>query len=151
MTKPLTGKHVFAIFATAFGVIIAVNLTLAFNAVATFPGLETKNSYVVSQTFERDRSNQLALGWQVDASLVGEILTLQITDATGPISPHLVSATLGRATHVNQDQTPEFTFDGTAFKANVGALQSGNWNLRIVAQSQNGTEFRQRIVVRTKQ
>ena len=44
MTKPLTGKHVFAIFATGFGVIIAVNLTLAFNAVATFPGLETKTA-----------------------------------------------------------------------------------------------------------
>ena len=35
----LTGKHVFAITASAFAVIIGVNVLLAVKAVSTFPGL----------------------------------------------------------------------------------------------------------------
>jgi len=38
----IKGWHVFGIFALAFGVIISVNLTLAFNAVRTFPVLRAK-------------------------------------------------------------------------------------------------------------
>ncbi len=145
--KPLTGVHVFAIFAGAFSIIIAVNLTLAYKAVATFPGLETKNSYVASQTFDVDRNAQLALGWDVSADLDGTDLILAIDDAIGPVVPTIVSATLGRATHVGEDQTPAFTHNGTAFIAPVGELGRGNWNLRLVAQAPDGTLFRQRIVI----
>ncbi|MEL7345657.1 MAG: FixH family protein, partial [Pseudomonadota bacterium] len=49
--RQLTGWHVFGMFALAFGIIISVNMTLAFQAVRTFPGLEVKNSYVASQAF----------------------------------------------------------------------------------------------------
>ena len=59
----LTGRHVALIFGGAFTVIIGVNLTLAVKAVGTFPGLETKNSYVASQNFEHDRAAQEALGF----------------------------------------------------------------------------------------
>lgn len=145
--KPLTGYHVFAIFAAAFSVIIAVNLTLAFQAVGTFPGLETKNSYVASQKFDSDRDAQLALGWTVGADLKGSDLVLKIDDALGPVVPQIVSATLGRATHVGDDQTPVFLHDGTAFVAPVGELERGNWNLRLVAEAADGTLFRQRIVI----
>ena len=51
----LTGGHVLAMFVAMFGVIITVNMILAFSAVKTFPGLEVKNSYVASQSFDRDR------------------------------------------------------------------------------------------------
>ena len=94
----IKGWHVFAGFVFAFSIIISVNLTLAFNAVRTFPGLEVKNSYVASQSFEAD-------------------------------------------------QTPEFTFDGKRLVAPVEA-GPGNWNLRLTALAADGTEFRQRIVVK---
>ena len=58
----LTGWHVLAIFVGAFGVIIGVNVALAWNAVATFPGLEVDNSYIASQTFDDRREAQEALG-----------------------------------------------------------------------------------------
>ena len=54
-------------FVAAFGVIIGVNLVLALSAVRTFPGLEVKNSYVASQTFDERRAAQEALGWTVSA------------------------------------------------------------------------------------
>ena len=53
---PITGPKFFAIFASFFVVIIAVNLVMAFSAIRTFPGLEVKNSYVASQEFDRERA-----------------------------------------------------------------------------------------------
>ena len=148
MTKQLTGWHVLAIFGTAFAVIIGVNLTLAFQAVATFPGLETRNSYVVSQSFDDDRAAQEALGWAVSADVTDGELHLLIDDAIGPVVAHIKSATLGRATHVGEDVTPDFYHDGTRFVADIPELGAGNWNLRLVAEAPDGTAFRQRVIVR---
>ena len=147
MIKEIRGIHVFAIFALAFGVIIAVNLTLAYNAVRTFPGLEVENSYVASQTFDADRDAQEALGWEVSATVEGDMLALTIARDGTPIAPRIVSATFGRATNVTDDQQPAFVFDGTALVAPVQA-GPGNWNLRLVAEAEDGTIFRQRIIVR---
>ncbi len=144
--KPLTGTKVAIMFCAGFAVIIAVNLLLAFQAVATFPGLETKNSYVASQSFEVDRTAQEALNWDVNAHVQGDVLTLQILKDGVAVVPEIKSAVFGRATHTAQDQFPELRHDGTAFKAPVSAAD-GNWNLRLVATAEDGTLFRQRIIV----
>ena len=146
----LSGKHVAAMFISGFGLIIAVNLTLAWNAVQTFPGLEVKNSYVASQTFDADRAAQLALDWDVSAYLQGNQLVLEIAKDGQAIEPEIVSAVFSRATSVRVDQTPQFTFDGSAFSAPVEA-EPGNWNLRLVARAADGTMFRQRIIVESAQ
>lgn len=143
----IKGWHVFASFALAFGVIIAVNLTLAFQAVRTFPGLEVRNSYVASQSFDADRDAQLALGWDVTAHLHGQVLTLTILENGTAIAPQITSATFGRATTVAFDETPDFQFDGKALRATV-AGGAGNWNLRLRAVADDGTPFQQRIIVR---
>lgn len=146
MQRELTGWHVFGGFVAAFGVIIAVNLTLAFQAVRTFPGLEVKNSYVASQSFDADRDAQEALGWVVSADVDHDLLKLMILqDGTG-IAPQVEEATFGRATSVVADQTPDFTFDGNALVAPVNA-GPGNWNLRVKLRAANGVLFQQRIVV----
>ena len=142
----IKGWHVFTGFALAFGVIISVNLTLAFNAVRTFPGLEVKNSYVASQSFNADRASQIGLGWDVSAVLDGDQLTLRILENDSVIAPEIVAATFGRATHVGQDQTPEFYFDGAAYRAVVSG-GPGNWNLRLKARAADGTPFQQRVIV----
>jgi nitrogen fixation protein FixH len=148
MQSELTGRHVAMIVCSAFAVIVGVNLTLAYQAVATFPGLEVKNSYVASQTFDKDRTAQLALGWAVSAVLDQQgTLRLHFGDATGPVQPEIESAVLGRATNVAQDVTPEFHFDGTDFVSHVD-LGSGNWNLRLVARAADGTLFQQRVIVK---
>jgi nitrogen fixation protein FixH len=148
MIREIKGWHVFATFVAAFSVIIAVNLTLAFNAIRTFPGLEVKNSYVASQVFDREKAAQLSLNWDVSATLEGDELSLRILQDGKAISPLIESATFGRATNVQQDQTPDFTFDGEALRATVKGAH-GNWNLRLRARSDDGTLFQQRVVVRT--
>ena len=146
-TRELTGRKVFLIFAGFFGVIISVNLVLAFQAVATFPGVEARNSYQASQTFEAERSAQLALGWDVSAAIEGEELVLRISDAQGrPVQVAQLDATLGRATHVNDDRVPGFVYRNGAYRA-PETLGPGNWNLRMRAVAEDGTPFRQRIVV----
>ena len=146
----IKGWHVFATFFVAFGIIIAVNLTLAFNAVRTFPGLEVKNSYVASQSFDVDRTAQLSLNWDVSATLSGDQLFLRILENGHAISPKIDSVIFGRATNVTQDQFPDFSFDGKSLQARV-AGGAGNWNLRLKAQSLDGTKFQQRIIVETIQ
>ncbi|MEH6647250.1 FixH family protein [Sulfitobacter sp.] len=149
MTTEIKGWHVLTGFILAFGLVVAVNLTLAYQAVRTFPGLEVKNSYVASQTFDADRAEQLALEWDVSATLVGNELRLIILKDGRAISPKIDEATFGRATHVGQDQTPDFAFDGKALHATVAGGE-GNWNLRIKARSDGGSHFQQRIIVETK-
>ena len=145
--RQITGRHVFIGFAAAFGVIIAVNLLLAWSAVKTFPGLEVKNSYVASQEFDDRRLAQQALGWDVSAHHRNGVLTLAITDPSGqPVRAQSLSAVLGRATHVKEDSEPEFHFDGQVYSAAVD-LGDGNWNIRMVALAEDGTEFRQRVVL----
>lgn len=146
----IKGWHVMAGFILGFAVIISVNLTLAFNAIQTFPGLEVKNSYVASQSFNADREAQLALGWKVSAQLHGDELALTITKDDQAIAPRIESAVFGRATNVAQDQTPVFHFDGQRHVAKVNA-GPGNWNLRLKLRDENGILFQQRIVVETAQ
>lgn len=142
----IKGWHVLTGFVVAFSIIVAVNLTLAYNAVATFPGLEVKNSYVASQSFQQDKAGQVALGWDVTARVEDGELRLEILKDGQPIAPRIDKAVFGRATHVNDDQTPEFTFDGTALVAPVQA-GPGNWNLRLKARAEDGTLFQQRVIV----
>ena len=144
--KQMTGWHVFGIFAVGFGTIIAVNLTLAWNAVSTFPGLEVKNSYVASQAFDTQREAQEALDWDVSAQLKGDQLVLSFVRDGSTVKPEIETAVFGRATSVAADQTPEFVFNGQDFVAPVEA-GDGNWNLRITARAQDGTRFQQRIIV----
>ncbi len=146
-TKEITGRKFFLIFASFFGVIITVNLFMAYSAVSTFPGLETRNSYVASQSFNEERAAQLALGWDVRGDVSDDMLTLSITDVNGsPVVVAKLDAILGRATHVADDMTPAFEFNGTAYMAPV-ELAPGNWNLRMIAIAQDGTQFRQRVVI----
>ncbi len=144
---PLTGRKVFFGMAGAFGVILSVNLLLAYSAIATFPGLEVENAYVASQNFDADRTAQLALGWTVSADVTDEELHLNITDVDGrPVEVAKLDAIFGRATNVRDDQTPDFAFTGTKYIASV-TTKPGNWNLRMEATALDGTTFRQRVVV----
>lgn len=145
----IKGWHVFGIFALAFGVIISVNLTLAFNAVRTFPGLEVKNSYVASQSFDADRAAQEALNWTVAARLEGQDLVLSVRQDGQALEPIIENAIFGRATMVTADQTPAFVFDGSDFRAPVNA-GAGNWNLRLRARAVDGTLFQQRVIVQVQ-
>jgi nitrogen fixation protein FixH len=142
---PITGPKAFAMFASFFGVIIAVNLVLAVQAVRTFPGLEVANSYVASQSFDAERAAQARLGWTTGASIEGGVLALSIRGPEGaPVRGAEVTAELGRATTRTDDQRPTLAFDGAVWRAPV-QVAPGRWHLRIAAVAADGTRFHQRL------
>lgn len=147
----LTGRKALLIAVSCFAVIIAVNLVLAFQAVRSFPGLETANSYIASQQFNDNRDAQQALGWELAAELDGGVLVLRFTDAEGrPVDVAGLDATLGRATHVRDDMSPDFAYSRGIFTAAVD-LAPGNWNIRLVATAPDGTPFRQRVQLHVRE
>ena len=146
MTRELTGRHVLFITLSAFCVIIAVNLVMAFLAVGSFPGLEVKNSYVASQQFDRERAAQQNLGWTAKAGYDGGQIVIEIVDATGahPVLRDL-SATIGRPTHKRDDVTPQFEQAGGGIYRAPLELEPGAWNIHVQAVAPDGTAFRQRL------
>jgi nitrogen fixation protein FixH len=144
----LTGRKVFLIFASAFAVIIGVNVLLAVKAVSTFPGLEVENSYVASQTFDAEKAAQEALGWRTAVAYAGGDLSISITGRDGqPVQPATLTATVGRATERNEDSTPAFAWQGGSYRAPV-QLGRGYWNVWLEAHAADGTLFRQRLELR---
>lgn len=146
MVREIKGWHVLAVTVGAFAIVIGVNAVLAVQAVRTFPGLEVENSYVASQSFDRERRAQQALGWTVAADYDGHELMLRILDGHGqPADVRSLSATIGRPTEIAQDQTPEFQSRGGGTFAAPLTLAPGIWNIHLTATAADGTVFRQRI------
>lgn len=140
-----TGKHAVMVFVGCFGLIFAVNIFMAWNAVRTFPGLEVANSYVASQGFNDRLADQRRLGWQTRVEVQDGQLRLFVRTEEGVTAAvDSLQATLGRATHDRDDWQPTFQRIPGGFAAPVD-LEPGNWNLRMTAVAADGTEFRQRI------
>lgn len=141
----ITGRQVFAVTAGAFGVIIAVNLTMAYKAISTFPGLEVKNGYIASQTFDAERRAQEALGWTMTPAYRAGALSLDFRDAQGgPAALTSLSVLVGRTTEAKEDMRPDFHREGGVFVADV-TLPRGKWMLKVEATAADGTLFRQRV------
>ncbi len=147
--RELTGRHVFLIIGGGFGIIIAVNIALAVAAVRTFPGLEVGNSYVASQVFDAEREAQERLGWDSALAYEDGRLTLAFTGADGPVRPEIVSAVIGRTTHVADDAAPDFAWTGRAYAADLD-LAPGIWAMRFVARAEDGTPYRRRLEIRVR-
>ena len=146
--KPkLTGWHVLAMFVAFFGVIIAVNVTLAWKAISTFPGLEVENGYVASQSFDRDRAAQMALAWTLTPSYdpAAHTLQLEFLDSAGqPVTLGALSVLVGRTTETSDDILPDFQLVNGAYVA-AADLTSGKWMMAVEARAADGTRFHQRL------
>ncbi|MES2542293.1 MAG: FixH family protein [Pseudomonadota bacterium] len=140
----LTGKHVLAITVSAFAVIIGVNLTLAFKAVSTFPGLEVQNSYVASQGFNDRKAAQEALGWTLAPSYLDGRVDLAFTDRDGvPVAVEDLDVLIGRTTSTTDDARPQFIQAGDVYTS-ILDLGQGKWMVKVTARSLDGTLFEQR-------
>lgn len=82
----LTGRHVLLGLICFFGLVIAVNVTMAIFASGTWPGLVVANSYVESQRFnarlEAAREQQ-ALGYALEFEQANNVMTLALRDSSG--------------------------------------------------------------------
>ncbi|MBC6437112.1 MAG: FixH family protein [Rhodobacteraceae bacterium] len=143
--RELTGRKVLAIFAGGFGLIIGVNLFMAYNAISTFPGLEAASSYADSQNYNVRRAAQEALGWTASVAVAGETLTLTLVDDAGvPVAPAELTALLTRPASRTGEQRLVLTRQNGAFVAPV-LVSGGRWSLRLTGTARNGTAYRHTI------
>jgi nitrogen fixation protein FixH len=145
--REITGKHVLLFTVSAFAVIIAVNVVMAWKAISTFPGLEVKNSYVASQTFDAERDAQEALGWTMtpDYDAAAKELRLVFADKDGlPVTLAELSVLVGRTTSSGFDSRPDFVREAGVYRGKAD-LAPGKWMMQVEARAADGTLFRQRI------
>lgn len=104
----LTGKHVLISFFLFFGVIIAVNFTMATFASNSWTGLVVKNSYVASQKFNSELEHaaiQKARGWHSKISYTNGNLSVVLLDNANKSLPlKQIKLTLGRPAFEQEDK-----------------------------------------------
>ncbi len=154
MTRTFTGWHMAAITISFFAVIIAVNLTLAFFASSSWTGLVVANSYVASQSFNRDAEiarQQQALGWQMKLIVNRRLATIVILDSDNVSMAGLsLRAVLQRPTDEAGDQVLKLREAGAGIYLADATIGSGVWIADITAEgpARKPVRFVQRIFVK---
>ena len=132
MTKAFTGRHMAMIMVGFFGVIIAVNFTMARYATSTFGGIVVENSYVASQEFNgwlEEAEKQRALGWDAvttwrpDNRLAVRLSGVPQGANVAAVARH----PLGRL----PDREIAFAPNGDSRFLSTSALPEGRWTLRL--------------------
>lgn len=150
------------LFVGAFAVIIAVNGTMAYIAVDSWTGLETKNPFQRAQAYNQEleqKSLQTKLGWTAQVShkpvaapvnADGGFINLTIVDAGGQgVAALAIDALAVRPTHEGYDRPLEFIERGPGvYVAPEDLPLPGQWELRITAtRGDDVFKLRQRIQV----
>lgn len=147
-----TGRHMLMCMLAFFGVILCVNLTMAWLASRTWTGLVVKNSYVASQAFndELDRAHeQNARGWTPVLSYNAGLFRFRLRDRNGSSVPLAnVRMTIGRPAFEQQDAIIALTRAGREGYQADWALAPGPWAIRIDADVGESTyRLDHRIIV----
>ena len=132
MNSPLTGKRMTGIFVLFFGVVIAVNVVMAYYASSTFVGIVVENSYVASQEFNRwldEAAAEKALGWSATVERRGDGRIAATVHGPGPGAVLGGSAwhPLGKLA----DRELHFMAQGQGRFISTEALPEGRWTLRL--------------------
>ena len=117
-----------AILVGFFGVVIAVNMTMATFATRTFGGTVVENSYVASQKYNswlEAARRQEKLGWKVEPSLDAGRHILVSTNVEGAIS--------GFARHPLGRQ-PDIVLTFGKDKRSTQALPDGRWAVHLMVR-----------------
>jgi len=140
--KPFTGRHMLFAMLAFFGVVIAVNLTMAMLASKSWTGLVVKNSYVASQAFNRELEQaklQHARGWTGAISYTQGAIELKLTDShDAPVVLRDVMVLVGRPAFEQLDhRLPMQDFGNGVYRVD-DALTAGVWQVSIRGKSTAG-------------
>lgn len=130
--KEFTGKHMAAVFVAGFGIVIAVNLFMAFQAVGGFHGTVVDNSYVASQNFNAwlDKAEQSrALGWEVRSERRADGRVSLRTE--GVPAGAAITADLRRPLGAHEFTSLTFAPDGDGRWLSNEAVAAGRWTMRL--------------------
>ena len=131
-TGKFTGKHMLAIFVTGFGIVAAVNFTMASLATSGFHGIVVQNSYVASQKFngwldKAERSR--ALGWDATATR-REDGRVELTTKAVPAGA-IITAELRRPLGAREYASLRFEPLGDGSWHSLETVAPGRWTVRL--------------------
>lgn len=132
MTRRFTGWHLTAIIVAFFGVVIAVNLTMAVLATRTFGGVVVENSYVASQKYNdwlEAAKRQQQLAWTIEPALDGQRRVTIALSIEGAEVSGFARHPLGR----EADVPLTFITKGNESQS-VNALPPGRWNVHLLVR-----------------
>lgn len=132
-----TGTHMAIIMVAFFGVIIAVNLTMATLASRSWTGLVVKNSYVESQKFNsvlQQSREQAALNWTGEFSKSKNGVEFELRQADGKaVEAEKIVVILRRpATEVLDQLIPMNPVGNGSYSGDI-KLETGAWTAEILA------------------
>ena len=131
MTKRFTGWHMTAILLGFFGVIVAVNFTMATLATRTFGGVVVENSYVASQEYNdwlKAARAQAKLGWKAEAGLDAARRVIVEVTAPGAVVTGYAAHPLGREADV------PLKFTGVQSFRSERPLPAGRWTVHLLVR-----------------
>lgn len=133
--RPFTGRHMTMILVAFFGVVIAVNFTMARFAMSTFGGKVVENSYVASQHYNewlKRAAVQDRLGWEKTLSLdAARHVQLQVLKQGKPLSDIQVTATLSHPLGRANARPIHFAAQADGSLRSLEALPAGRWRLEL--------------------
>lgn len=136
MQRTFTGRHMLVIMLVFFGIVIAVNVTMAVFANSSWTGFVVRNSYIASQEFNGKVAaarEQQALGWSAALAFEGGEARLTLADSAGaPIAMDRASIVLRSPATDAQDRTVELAPSGMAMAAPL-EVRDGVWVVEIDA------------------
>jgi nitrogen fixation protein FixH len=132
VTRRFTGWHFTAIITAFFGVVVAVNLTMAVFATRTFGGVVVENSYVASQKYNdwlAAAKQQQKLAWTIEPALDGQRRVTIALSVEGAEVMGFARHPLGR----EPDVPLTFATRGAGSRS-VNALPPGRWNIHLLVR-----------------
>ncbi|HHL43976.1 MAG TPA: hypothetical protein ENJ42_10180 [Hellea balneolensis] len=147
--KQITGKHVFWTVVGFFFIVGLVNLYMIYQAVGTFRGEDTKQSYLqglqYNQTLEA-RKLQNDLHWKAKLTIADHKISIKITKEDGtPIRGLQVSGLLKHPAETELDNALVFQDMGSGvYTATYDANIKGSRHLLTEARAADGTIFKTR-------
>jgi len=134
--RKLTGGHVLMIMLAFFGIIFAENGVFLFRAITSFPGEDTKKSYLQGLNYNQtlaERTAQAELGWTAAAGVEGGKLIFALNDADDePLLSRRVVAQLRRAASKPGDAELILNYQGEGeYAGDISGFEAGRWDVRI--------------------
>ena len=132
MTRRFTGWHFTAIITAFFGVVVAVNLTMALFATRTFGGVVVENSYVASQKYNgwlEAARRQRQLAWTIEPALDKQRRVTIALSIEGAKVSGFARHPLGRAA----DVPLTFVTRGNSSRS-VNPLPPGRWTVHLLVR-----------------
>ena len=138
MSRPFTGRDMTLVITGFFGLVIAVNVTMAWFARDSFGGLVVDNAYVASQKYNgwlAEARAQAQLPWQAEQRLGPDRhVTLALRGSPGSFAATAVAEhPLGRA----PDLALTFAAEADGSLRSTEALPAGRWNVRTTVKRGN--------------